>query len=209
MKLAFLFLSVATAVSQSQRDDSFSRYISRSQWNVPTAQLKSFGKECSFEWADASPLYGVRYSERWARRRNLAAAGDDAETDLFQTAEIWQSRNGAKLFTVWDIAADISDETETLACVTAQGKLQKAIVTVTQAKPEGEFEWRFVAKLEYVGERHTQSSGFTDQNGQPSIGPALGPEEQQSLNTPIKPTVLLKALLADEVQIRKDHATQE
>jgi hypothetical protein len=211
VRLILLLTTLATAVAPIQGAHSFSTYTSRSLWTVPAPEITAVGAVCEFDFAGASQLYGVRYNEDWMRRSNLKDAGHVAETDLYQTAEIWRAKSGGEVFASWSISADTADEDEAIGCIAPDGKLKAFVTTHTRTRPDsGHLEWRYNRQAEYAedGQQLSNTTGFITYAGLPSVPPKLSAEERRGLNSSIDPAAVVKTLQKIEAGIRKDHAAQ-
>ncbi len=203
--LAFLLLAAVDAV-QFQGARSFQIYSTRSDWNTPAPELTHLARTCSFHIADAKPTYAVRYEENWKWRKSLKNASDGAETDLYQTLEIWKSSSGGRLVSMWDISADTVDEDELMVCSSSQGRVKALVSTHTRTNPEnGKLEWRSVRSYEYSeqGKLVEQLMKFVDLDGKLISNPVLDEEDRKSLEAKPDSTSIMKMLLKFETQIGK------
>jgi hypothetical protein len=206
----YLFLTLIAAVAvpvQGARD--FLSYTSRSNWALPAPEVERVGKLCGFKSEAATVVYATLYDDRWVRRRQLKNASDNAETDLFSTAEIWRSKEGQELFDLWSVSEDTVDEVETIGCVSREGFLQAVVITDTRTTPgDGHLEFRFNTEAEFTksGQAIHKSAGFITYQGTPASAPQLEEEDRKALRIPLDPNGIAKNLMKIEEKVRKAHA---
>jgi hypothetical protein len=201
-----ILLMVATEAIPFQGASSFQTYISRTDWGAPAPELSALAEGCGFQPKDLMSLYAIRYDDSWKARRNLKNAGDDAETDLYQTLEIWKAPSGSRLIAMWDISADTVDEDELMVCTSPQNRIRAFASTHTRTNPgTGKQEWRFSRLIKYTEQGNVlrQESGFLNTKGMIDAHPAVDAEDRKALEIKIDSAAVLKMLRDAEAQIRK------
>jgi hypothetical protein len=206
VKLLLILLMVATEAISFQGSSSFQTYSSRDDWSVPAPELSLLAEGCGFQSKQATAIYGTRYNDVWKARKNLKNAGDDAETDLYQTLEIWKTPSGNRLVAKWDISADTVDEDELLICTSSQNHIRALVSTHTRTNPgTGKQVWRFTRHIDYAesGAVTRQESGFVKANGKIDSTPRVDAEDINALKAKVNIADVLTMLRDAEAQIRK------
>lgn len=209
MSFLLLLMLVATTPVPLQGARNFTSYASRSNWSVPSPEVERVGKMCGLSFEGAAVVYGTKYGNHWVHSTGLRHAWDKAETDLYQTVEIWRNRDGQEAFALWSISADTGDQYEVMGCLSQQGALRTVVITNMRTTPEdGHLEFRHNTEAEFDGggRQIHRVSGFITYQGLPATTPKVDAENRRALAGPIDPKGIAQDIRAIEMKIRKVHA---
>jgi hypothetical protein len=192
--LSVVFL-LSTVVCAQQ---TFEEYLTGLKAHRPGSDVIQMAGSCGIRINEMKPQYAIRTDEHWVSRDSLLIVDQEAQTDLFDTAQIWNSRDGGSLAVLWYIAADIAEESELILCVSPHGYVVSLLNQTTEIPVDGSKGWTYREQVDFLpdGRHSKRTAGFVNEKGDPSAPPVLEAETKNNLLKPANAKQALAALNA-------------
>jgi hypothetical protein len=184
-KILVMFLAVGIPCAAQQEFDHYVRL--QKDGTVDAVEL-SFLAQCGVP-ENAEKVFAVNHpsddgASHWHRRTNLLRGRDEAEMDLFGTAEIRLVDGKPRALNYWSLVMDIGQEWNALVCLDEKGvtRFARAVTMTTPVDGTGK-GWTYIQlrRFEYSGKAIATDSYFADRLDHRVARPKLSADEASDL----------------------------
>jgi hypothetical protein len=192
LSLAFLLSTAARAQL------TFEEYLVGLKAHHPGPDVTQMAELCGVQINEVKPRYAIRTDQHWVSRGGLLAVDQEVQTDLFDTAQIWNASDGGSLAVLWYIAADIAEESELILCVSPHGYVSSLLNQTTEIPADGSKGWTYREQVHFLpdGQLSKRTAGFVNEKGDLTAPPVLEAETKSNLLKPANAKQALAALNA-------------